>query len=136
VNTPGAQAVAVPLAWAIADSQSSAELTATAGPNSSSWLNGGVGVDVGHDGRADDGAVALAAGEQLPRAVDGGLRWRRSTRSASAVVISVPIVVSADDGSPVRIASTLGTSASRKSPVIEGWVMTRWTEMHTCPALT
>jgi hypothetical protein len=58
-----------------------------------------------------------------------------STRSASSVVISVPMVVSGDPGSPVLIASTLGTSASRKSAATAGWVMTRCTEMQTWPAL-
>ena len=57
------------------------------------------------------------------------------TRSASAVVINVPMFVSADDGSPVWMALTFGTSASRKSPLIAGWAMTRCTEMHTWPAL-
>jgi hypothetical protein len=60
----------------------------------------------------------------------------RSTRSASAVVINEPIVVSGEDGSPVQMASTLGTSASRKSAFTRGWVMTRCTEMQTWPALT
>src|SRR3954453_17001484 len=40
VKIPAARPNGVPLAWARADSQSSALLTATAGPNSSSWLNG------------------------------------------------------------------------------------------------
>jgi hypothetical protein len=41
------------------------------------------------------------------------------------------MVVSGEEGSPARMASTLGTSASRKSPLTLGWVMTRWTEMQT-----
>jgi hypothetical protein len=59
-------------------------------------------------------------------------RW---TRTASDVLMSVPIVVSGEDGSPVRIALTRGTRASRKSAFTAGWVMTRCTEMQTCPAL-
>ena len=46
------------------------------------------------------------------------------------------MVVSDEDGSPVRIAWTLGTRASRKSPLTAGWVMTRCTEMQTWPAFT
>ena len=44
--------------------------------------------------------------------------------------------VSGEAGSPVRMASTLGTSASRKSPTTAWWAITRWTEMQTWPALT
>ena len=44
--------------------------------------------------------------------------------------------VSVDPGSPVLIFRTRGTRASRKSPLIAGWVMTRCTEMQTWPALT
>jgi hypothetical protein len=47
------------------------------------------------------------------------------TRSASPVVISVPIPVSGEDGSPTRMASTFGTRASKKSPFTAGWAMTR-----------
>ena len=63
-------------------------------------------------------------------------RIDRSTRSASCWVIRVPMPVSVEPGSPVLIFCTRGTSASRKSPAIFGWVITRCTEMHTCPAFT
>ena len=49
--------------------------------------------------------------------------------------MTVPIVVSGDDGSPYRMAFTFGTSASRKSPLIAGCAITRCTEMQTWPAL-
>jgi hypothetical protein len=130
VNTPAPRPNEVPFAWAIAASQSAAVLTATAGPKSSSWLNG----DAGSTSATTVGAttapsrsppvstVAPAAAAALIAAC---------TRSASPVVISEPIVVSALPGFPVRIARTFGTSASRKSPFTFGCVITRWTEMQT-----
>ena len=123
------------MAWAIALSQSSAELTATAGPNSSSWLNG----DRGSTPATTAGdTMAPSRSPPVSSLAPSVTAWRmdRSTRSASAAVISVPMVVSSDRGSPVRMASTLGTSASRKSAPTAGWVMTRCTEMQTWPALT
>jgi hypothetical protein len=103
----------------MADSQSSALLTATAGPNSSSWLNG------------DDGSTsATTAGAITAPSRSPPIRTRApafaaaaidsSIRCASAVEMTVPIVVSAEAGSPVRMALTLGTRASRKSPSIAG----------------
>ena len=123
------------LAWAMAVSQSSAVLTATAGPNSSFWLNG----EAGSTSATTAGATVAPSrwppvSTRAPPAAASAIA--RSTRSASAVVINEPIVVSGEDGSPVQMASTLGTSASRKSAFTRGWVMTRCTEMQTWPALT
>ena len=123
------------MACAIALCQSSAIETATAGPNSSSWLNG----DAGSTPATTAGEIT--APSRCPpvssRAPAATAAWMdRSTRSASPTVISVPMPVSADLGSPVWIFSTRGTSASRKSVAIVGCVITRCTEMHTCPALT
>src|SRR4051794_37541012 len=91
-------------------------------------------VDVGDHRRGDDGAVALTTGQDARPGL-GDAAIHSSTRSASAVVIRVPIVVSGEDGSPIRIAFTFGTSASRKSLLIAGGAMTRCTEMQTWPAL-
>ena len=130
VKIPAARPNAVPLACAIADSQSSALLTATAGPNSSSWLNG----DDGSTSATTVGAITapsrsppmrMRAPALAAAAIDSWIR------SASAVEMTVPIVVSAEDGSPVRMAFTFGTSASRKSPLIAGCAITRCTEMQT-----
>src|SRR5918998_562198 len=49
VKMPAARPKAVPLAWAMAACQSLALLTATAGPNSSSWLNGAAALAAGED---------------------------------------------------------------------------------------
>ena len=125
----------MPLACAITSWKSSAELTATAGPNSSSWLSG----DRGSTPATTAGDTIAPSRSPPVSSLAPSATARRmvsSTRSASFAVISVPMPVSADRGSPVVIASTLGTSASRKSAATAGWVMTRCTEMQTWPALT
>ena len=109
-------------------------LTATAGPNSSSWLN----ADRGSTPATTAGdSTAPSRSPPVSNLAPSVVAWwmDRSTRSASAAVISVPMVVFSDRGSPVRMASTFGTSASRKSPWTAGCVMTRCTEMQTWPAL-
>ena len=58
------------------------------------------------------------------------------TRVASVWEISDPNRVSSRAGSPKVIASTFGTSASRKSASTRSSTITRCTEMHTWPALT
>ena len=65
----------MPLACAIALCQSSAVQTATAGPNSSSWLNGDAGSTSATTAGDDHRAVALAAGQQPGAGLDRGLRW-------------------------------------------------------------
>ncbi len=125
----------MPLACAIASVQFAAVDTATAGPNSSSWLNGDAGsTSATTAGETTAPSRSPPVSRRAPPATAAEID--RSTRSASAVVIRVPIVVSADFGSPVRIFSTLATSASRKSTEMSGWAMTRCTEMQTWPALT
>jgi hypothetical protein len=99
--------------------QSSAVLTATAGPNSSSWLNG----EAGSTSATTVGATEAPSrwppvSTRAPPAAASAMA--RSTRSASAVVINEPMVVSGEEGSPVRMASTLGTRASRKSAFTRG----------------
>src|SRR6266508_5643815 len=134
VKTPAARPYAVPLACAIAAAPA-AVLTVTAGPNSSCWLSG----EAGSTSATTVGATKLPSRSPPVRTrapPSAAVKMARRTRSASAVLISVPIPVSGEDGSPVRMASTLGTRASRKSPLIAGWAMTRCTEMHTWPALT
>ena len=60
----------------------------------------------------------------------------RSTRSASPAVISVPMPVSAEAGSPVLMASHLRHQRVEEVAGDRGWVITRCTEMQTWPALT
>ena len=91
-----------------------------------------LGADVSDDSRRDDRAVALPPVSK--RAPLWRVLSRRavSTRRASRSEISVPM--SALSGSPARMASTFGTSASMKSPTIARSASTRWTEMQTWPA--
>ena len=134
VNTPAPSPYAVELAYAIAVVQSSAVRYRDRGSEQLLLVQRSGRVDAVDDGRRDQRPVALPAGEQ-PGAVVDCLRIAASTRRASASLIRVPSRVSWWDGSPIGIASTFGTSASRKSPWTRGWVMTRCTEMHTWPAL-
>src|SRR6516164_5354192 len=97
VKIPAPSPYGVPLACAIALWKSSAGLTATAGPNSSSWLNG----DRGSTPATTAGDTIAPSRSPPVSSLAPSATARRMdpvTRSASVAVISVPMTVSADPG--------------------------------------
>ena len=107
------------MAWATADSQSAAVLTATAGPNSSSWAN----AEDGSTSATTVGATmlpsTLSAREHAGPAF-GGRCDRLPDAFRFAGADQRPHLGRRGQGSPTRMASTFGTSASRNRRSLQG----------------
>src|SRR5581483_11128998 len=114
VKTPAPRPYGPSFARAIASSTSAAGVTATAGPNSSSRESASPGstsaTTVGST-TAPERPPPVRRRAPAPTAAPIG----SSTRSASRSLISAESCVPSANGSPTAIASTRGTSASRKS---------------------
>src|SRR5581483_423111 len=127
VKMPAPSPYGPSFASAIASSTSAAGVTATAGPNSSSRESASRGSTTAP---ARPPPVSRRAPAPTAAAIVA------STRSASPSLISAESCVPSAKGSPTSIASTRGTSASRKSAYTGRSTTTRCTEMQTWPAFT